>query len=239
MENKFNRSKILIQNQTLFRIFLFVHFPLIILLILVILVSLSTGIPIGTFTRDPAAIAGKAGLAPSVDFSINPFLGIISSFGILLWCISATICLFTSCLTRPKTAKKKFNGSSFLKFSGLFSLFLLLDDLFLFHEKIAPKLFLSEKIVFVCYLAIVLFGITKFRKVILQTEWMILCFAFCFFGLSIILDIFPVPYIVGGLQFVLEDGFKLLGIASWCSYFVLVSLQFAKNWSCSSRNVVE
>jgi len=68
---------------------------------------------------------------------------------------------------------------------------------------------------------------------------MILCFAFCFFGLSIILDIFPVPYIVGGLQVVLEDGLKLLGIASWCSYFVLVSLQVAKNLTCSSKNVVE
>ena len=228
--NKFNRSKILIQNQTLLRIFLFVYLPIIILLILVISVNLLTGIPIGNFTRDPAAIAGKVGLAPSVDFYINPFLGIISNFGILLWCISATVCLFTFFLTRLKTAKKKFNESSFLNFSGLFCLFLLLDDLFLFHESIAPKIFLSEKIVFVSYLGIVLFGITKFRKVILQTEWIILCFAFCFFGLSIILDIIYFPYIVGDLQLLLEDGLKLLGIASWCSYFVLVSLQVAKNW---------
>ena len=190
--------------------------------------SLLTGIPLGTFTRDPAVIAGKEGVAPLVNFKINPFIGIISNVGILFWCTSASVCFFSYFLTMLKKGPKKINNSLFLRFFGLISLLMLFDDLFLFHESIAPKLFLSEKLVYVCYLAIVSFGITRFRKVILQTEWIILCLAFVFFFLSLIFDIFEsslnIPII-----FILEDGLKFLGIASWSSYFFLVSLQVAKN----------
>jgi len=233
MRNKFKRFKGFIPYHILSRIFIFVYIPIIILLISVLTVSLLTGIPIGTFTKDPAVIAGKAGVAPLVNFYINPFLGIISNLGILLLCACASVCLFASFLTRSETGKKKLNGSGFLKFFGLLSLGLLFDDLFLFHESIAPKLLLSQEIIYIGYIAIVLFGIIKFRKVILKTEWFLLCFAFAFFVLSLTFDLLYVPYLL------LEDGFKLLGIATWCSYFVLVSLQVVKNWSCSSITIVE
>ena len=138
-------------------------------------------------------------------------------------------CLFLQLFSwNAQKRTKKTQWFSLFKIFCLISLLMLCDDLFLFHESIAPKLFLSEKLVYVCYFAIVSFGITRFRKVILQTEWIILCLAFVFFFLSLIFDIFDsslnIPII-----FILEDGLKFLGIASWSSYFFLVSLQVAKN----------
>lgn len=87
-------SKISIQSKTLFKIFFSIYIPIIVLLVLIVLVSLKTGIPVGTFTRDAAVTAGKAGLTPSIALQINPFLGLISNLGILLWCICASICFF-------------------------------------------------------------------------------------------------------------------------------------------------
>lgn len=137
-------------------------------------------------------------------------------------------------LTTTKSHTFKSDRSFFLGFFGLLTLILLLDDLFLFHETIAPNLFIPEKVVYACYGAILLFGIIKFRKIILQTEWMIFGLALMFFSLSIVIDLFPIVY-TSNLEFILEDGFKILGIASWLSYFALVSFQVAKNSINSER----
>lgn len=218
-----------IPSKILFKIFFYVYIPIAILLIVVFLMSFLTGIPLGTFTRDPAVIAGKEGVAPLVSFKINPFIGIISNLGILLWCTSAVVCFFSYFLGKAQKKRSgKINDFLFLRFFGSVSLLLLFDDLFLFHESIAPKMFLPEKLVYFAYLVTVLFGIAKFRRVILRTEWSILCLAFTFFSLSIILDISNLALNVP-ILFILEDGAKLLGIASWSSYFFLVSFQATYN----------
>lgn len=232
--------KVSIQSKILLTIFFRIYVPIIILLTLVILVSLKTGIPLETFTRDPAAVAGEKGVSPLIELSINPFLGIISSLGILFWCVSATVCFFSFFITIPKKHVKKSDQSLFLGFFGLITLILLFDDLFLFHETIAPYLlFIPEKIVYACYGVMVLFGIIRFRKVILQSEWIILCLAFMFFFLSLVIDSFPIlSQILNILNLeliILEDGFKFLGIASWVSYFAVVSFQVTKNFINSER----
>lgn len=213
------------QSKIMLKIFLRIYVPIIILLILIFLVSLVTNIPLEIFTKDPAVIVGEKGVGSLVNFSINPFVSIISNLGILLWCASASICLFSFNFKESSKKIKKDRDCQFLKFFGILSLLLLLDDLFLFHESIAPKLFISQKVVYVGYLSAVLLGIVKFKKLILQTDWIIWCFAFLFFSLSILIDILE-PF---ENSIFLEDGFKFLGIASWLSYFVSVSLQVAKN----------
>ncbi len=191
---------------------------IIIMLSLTVLLSLHTGIPLEEFTRDPTAIA-----------NVNPFIGAISNIGILFWCISTSVCLFTFFNIVERRNNKVNDDTLFLLFFGLTTLILLLDDLFLIHESIAPVfLNISQKQIYVCYGMIVLFGIVRFKNIILQTEWIILSSSFSFFALSLAIDIFGNSLDFSKSTF-LEDSFKLLGIVSWVCYFVLASFKIERN----------
>ena len=188
-----------------------------VLLFILVLVNLHTDTPLDTFTRDPSVITGT-----------HPFVGMISNIGILFWCVGASICLFSFIYTIGQKSKKMSEYGFFLLFFGLTTLLLLLDDLFLFHEYIGPEILnLSEKHIYISYGIIVLFGIVRFRKIIIQTEWIILGLAFTFFALSIAIDLFESWLSLPGSTFI-EDSFKFLGIASWVSYFVLTSFETIK-----------
>lgn len=212
-----------------FNTFYCLYIPILILLTLIFLISWKTGIPVQVFTQDPAVVAGKAGLTSSMEFAINPFLGIISYLGILLWCVATSVCYFTSLLITEKGNQRKSERAFFLRFFGSITLILLLDDLFLFHESLAPNLFIPEKLVYICYASMVLFGFVRFRKAILKTKWIVLFLAVVFFFLSIVVDTFGIGPDRADLYFILEDGFKLLGITSWSLYFSIASFQFIRS----------
>lgn len=211
--------KSFIQYRKLLIVVTALYLPVAILLCSIVLVNLYTGVPLETFTRDPAAIAG-----------INPFTGIVSNIGILLWCIGASISLFSFFNITKGQNNKTNDYTFFLLFFGLTTLVLLLDDLLLFHELIAPTILnISEKYIYACYGTVVLFGMVRFRKVIFQTEWIILGLAFIFFALSIAIDLSEIRLLLSSSSLTfLEDSFKLLGIASWAAYFVLTSFQIEK-----------
>ncbi len=211
--------KSFIQSKKSLAIITVLYLLTIILLCSIVLVSLHIGVPLEKFTRDPAAIAG-----------VNPFVGIVSNIGILFWCIGASICLFSFFDIVARQSNKTNVYTLFLLFFGLFTLVLLLDDLFLFHELIAPRILnVSEKTIYICYGIMVLFGILRFKKIIFQTEWIIFGLAFVFFALSIAIDLFESLLIVHSSIF-WEDSFKLLGIVSWVCYFVLASFQIEKRF---------
>lgn len=205
-------------------------------------VSFKTKIPIAIFIKDPAVIAGSNALIGSnVNATINPLIGAVSNIGILLWCISATLCFFSFFILNEH--RKILNNtqlnqlSYFLFYSGILTVALLLDDLFLFHEAIAPKLLnLSQTFIYICLAIVTLFWISFFRRIIFRTEWFFLFFAFIFFGLSIGLDrimdwsIYP-SYLVGLSKdhlAIVEDGAKLFGIVNWFRYFAKLSLDSIK-----------
>lgn len=181
---------------------------------IVVFIAWKTDITVGEFTRDIAAIA-----------EINPFNGVISNLGILLWCAAASICLFSFAvlqnLKSKYTAIQK-KSKFFLLVSGLITLILMFDDLFLLHEEIFPSLNISEAAVYCSYMAMILFYILRFRKTIFKSEWSILFLGFVCFGASIIIDYFLGW---GSKITLLEDGFKFLGIASWFGYFVRLCFQ--------------
>ena len=192
-------SKLYAQLRTLFPILVKLYTPIVILVLLVVFFSLKTGIPIGEFTKDPAVIVGTN---PFIGV-INPFIGIVSNIGILFWCASASICFFSFAVLQKSSSEKRAEGSFrlFFLFSGFVTSILLLDDLFLFHEGIFPKLSeeifsnptISERVVYSGYAMMSSFYILRFRRTILKTEWGILLLAFLFFGASIIMDVFPIP----------------------------------------------
>lgn len=200
---------ILDQFKTLFPTMCAIYIPAFLLLISLQIIRWRTNIPVGYFTRDPAALM-------KVPF----YIGFLSHIGALLWCSSSAICIFTYALLRKKS-KNKLKMRFFL-YSGLISLVFLLDDLFLLHEEIAPKyLHIRERFVFIIYAILIVIYLTKFISIINKTRFVLLGSAFAFFGLSIIFDIiqgyFNI-YMPG--QYLIEDGAKFLGILSWVTYFI-------------------
>lgn len=185
--------------------------PALTLLLILLLVSKSADIPISTFTRDPTAVLqGKF------------YVGLLSNTGIVLWSAAAAICIFSAVLAGGDLHGRRLR--LFLLASGLFTLLLLMDDLFLFHEEIAPHfLNVRERYVLLSYGLIMAAYLVKFWRTILETDFSLLFVAGGCFMLSVFIDknsfaALPDPYL-------LEDGAKFSGIAFWLLYLSRTALQ--------------
>ncbi|WP_392339324.1 hypothetical protein [Moritella marina] len=173
------------------------------LLFSITMISYYYDIPISWFTRDPTVVLH----GPS-------YVGFISNIGILFWAFTTAICLLSSIIRKQKYHK---TTSQFLLYSGLLTLWLLLDDMFMLHDSFLPNhLMIPEKLVYLGYVAMVFVYLVKFRAEILKHEYVILLFAFCFFSLSVLADLLLEQQ---GYEFLLEDGFKLFGIVTWFIFF--------------------
>ncbi|WP_353779947.1 hypothetical protein [Winogradskyella sp. 3972H.M.0a.05] len=175
------------------------------ILLAVYLVGDLLDIPYKSITGDPA-YATKS----------NPFTGVISNIGILLWATTAAVCLFTGLTLRY--VKQSSNDSSFLISSGLITLMLLLDDLFMLHDYAFTKyLNIKQVVTYAFYFAIVaLYGL-RFWKTIKKNSYVLLAMAFAFFGTSVFCDLF---FAERNIEYFWEDSLKFLGIISWSLYFL-------------------
>ncbi len=153
--------------------------------------------------REPAAILG-----------FNPFLGVMSNFGVLLWAFSVAICFFVAILFMKRDSKEI---GLFLLCSSMITLMLLVDDFCLLHERVFPRyLHIPEMVVYLAYILAMLLYFLRFAKVILNTDYSILLLACAFLALSIGSDLI-LPQT--GIAVLIEDGLKLFGIATWLIYF--------------------
>lgn len=198
-------------------------------LMLICITSKLFGVQLHLLTADPAEIAHQP-----------PYVGLLSNIGNLLWCGTLAICLFSAHLIRsdPEVYRK---WAAFLFFSAFFTGFLMLDDLFQLHE-FYPVLFfginsnlssqhralqdLMEGIFFAFYFGCFIFYLFRFRYHIQRTEYSFLVIAFCFFGLSIGIDLTPHDWFKW--HDITEDSFKLLGIVSWLAYFATTCSQITE-----------
>jgi len=186
--------------------------PSILILAGVAIASIILDINLGLLTRDPTSIA-----------KINPLSGILSNFGIILWCSAATVCFFAAIAIRNTESKDYF---WFLFCSGLLSAYLLFDDFFQFHEILAgDHVGISEKFTYMALGTAVLIYLFIFRRNIWQTNFSFLLLSFVFLASSVATDMFQglLMLRIGHWQFFIEEGTKWLGISCWCSYYVETS----------------
>lgn len=163
------------------------------------------------------AAAGRAGV-PFADVSRDaiavlrapPWIGALSSAGVLVWCAAAAICLHASAsangVRRP-----------FLLHAGLLSALLTLDDLYLLHEVVAPTwLGVRQRYVYVLYAAVTLgFLVWHARFLRASPAWPVLAIALVLLGASMGLDMVPgIPEDAA----LLEDGAKFLGACGWLAF---------------------
>ena len=182
---------------------LVLYLPIFALLFLVVLAAVSSrDIALSSLTRDMAAVA-----------HVHPLIGVVSNIGILLWCATAVICLFSSSLLRQQGLHAE---ARFLLWGGLMTIVLLFDDLFMIHEYIAPIHFhVNEKVVLASYVCAAGAYLLSQRRLILAANYQMLATALVLFTASVLVDLTESH----GWWNLAEDSFKILGIASWLGYF--------------------
>ena len=175
------------------------------ILSLVIFIGIENDIELDHFTQDPASIMD------------TPFyLGFFSYIGILFWCATVVVCLFTRSIIQEDASKQR--EKQFLLYSGLVSALLLFDDLFLLHEFVLPEYFsLPKNVVYLIYLNILLVYGILFRNELLKSEYIIIIIAAGLLGISQFVDSIPMPLPEDSF---LEDAVKLFGIVTWFTYYM-------------------
>lgn len=175
-----------------------------------ILTANLTGNPIWRLAKDPAQVVGYA-----------PYIGMLSHFAVLLWFASAVICLFTEIILRKSGATLR--PRLFFLASGILSLTLALDDLFLFHDVILVKMLgIRESFFYLIYLVTIILYVLVFLRDIHQKEYIL-------FWISFLLLFYS-----RGFRFLLPflreyetpgDMLKFFGIVFWLAFFYRAASQ--------------
>jgi hypothetical protein len=172
-----------------------------------VVVSSVRGIPVRNFFSDTNAIG-----------DLPFYTGIVSNMGIILWFSSAVMAWFSARLASNAVHRSQYH---YLNYFGLLSMILFLDDMLMIHEQVPGILpFVSEKKIYAAYLALALYGMYRYRAVILKTPYSIAMMSLLFLLFSMVVDIFQerLEDEIGRYRIVLEDGFKFLGIVHWFGY---------------------
>ena len=209
------------QFKRLFPVMLRAYIPVIILAGVLLIVNYIIDIPPSDFTRDPAAITDTPA-----------YYGLVSNIGVLLWCSSAAVFLFSFVLSRGLSGNK--DSRLFILYMGLITSLLLIDDFFLIHEAIAQYLedvlgigsYFGEAAVFGVYGLLIIWLVVRYRKVLLDTDYILLGLTAGFFLLSMITDLgTELADLHDAKLTFLEDIFKLCGIVGWFTYAVRTALK--------------
>lgn len=170
---------------------------------LTVVIARLTGNPIWKLAKDPADIA-----------RYQPYIGMLSNWGALLWFSTGAICLFTASVLRRNGVSRQ--GTFFFS-SGALSLILAIDDLYQLHDRVLPRLLHIPEIFF--YLLYILLFVIYFISFLRQ----IVRYDYFLFGIAILFFIFS-------RQFVLQmpilsdfqttsDMLKYFGIVFWMAYY--------------------
>lgn len=172
-------------------------------------------VPIQDLTRDLAAIAG-----------LNPFVGVISNLGLYLWV--AAIAFLLIALSRIHSSASSY-PRGFLIHLLIITAYIFVDDAFMIHDYLLPVYTpFNEKWVYAFLFVLVgaLFG--RYWRILLKKESAMLILALCGLAASVGVDlVFEWVPVNKQWMFLIEDGFKLLGINAWVVFC----------WGCATTRV--
>ena len=157
------------------------------------------GISYGDLTRDPNAIHNSP-----------KYIGLLSQTGMIFWFGTAGILLFSGFFVQQNHQDKKI--FYFLTNAFLLTLFLGLDDLFMFHDELAHR-GIREEYFYIFYAIWLLTTLIFFRRMIKNTLYPLILVYGTVFGCSIIIDkLIAEAYLI-------EDMLKFVGILNWSFYW--------------------
>ncbi|PCJ56731.1 MAG: hypothetical protein COA73_11645 [Candidatus Hydrogenedentota bacterium] len=221
------------QAKRLVPVFFALYVPAFCVILSLYLVWLTTDHRISELTRDPlsvmetrihqARIAADSHIVDSnALLPVQPWLGAVSSAGIILWTIAGAVALFTSWLITPQRSMIRTKAGFFLG-TGILSFMLMGDDLFLLHERVFPESFnLREEFLIGLYAFILISILYVWRRYILSGDYILLFLALFFFGISVSIDSMPMDI---PQRHFFEDGSKFVGIMTWTMYICRNAVQ--------------
>jgi hypothetical protein len=181
-------------------------------LLFAIFASTVKDIDLDVFTQDPNA-----------QLNAPFYLGFFSNLGIMVWSAAFTICFYGAYRVVGISAMR---NREFLMVSGLITFLMALDDLFQLHELVFPAYFnISDNMVYLTYINIYLIYFIRYKRELLNSDFMALGLAFFLLGLSTIIDLLPLPM---PKDTFLEDAIKLLGAVTWLVYYTRTATELSK-----------
>ncbi len=175
-----------------------------------VLIARLTGNPIWKLAKDPAQVVGY-----------EPYIGMLSNMAVLLWFASAVICLFTEIILRKSGAALR--PRLFFLASGILSLTIALDDLFLFHDVILPNTIgIRESFFYLIYLVTIILYVLVFLRDIHQKEYILFWISFLLLFYSRGYP-FLLPFLRG--YETPGDMLKYFGIVFWLAFFYRAASQ--------------
>lgn len=151
--------------------------------------------------RDPAAI---------YDFPV--LAGVVSVMGVGLVLVTAAVLIFASSLRVPQRG--------LMAAAGAFSVILALDDQFLLHERVLPKMLGVPELVVVSVYALIGLGILIAAYGQLGRQVLIgILPALVLLGGSLVADLWP----WGRASYSTEDLLKLGGYGAWAGFWISIA----------------
>jgi hypothetical protein len=189
-----------------------------IILLLGYLLGYIYSMPMEELLGDPASLYG-----------FNQFTGFFTFMGVIILAIGiGAVFLMLAVYASRQKGKGICNSKEILALLTLsaISLFFILDDLFLFHERIFTGLLqVGERRIFLLYILVFSIVLIVFRKEILSGPTIFFLVAGLFFALSIAADVFSdkVALSIAYAESVdlLEEGGKLGGYLFWTAFIFL------------------
>jgi hypothetical protein len=164
-------------------------------------------IPLENLTQDTVTVLNGA-----------PYIGLLSNLGILVWCAAAAICFFTAYILREYTVE----DAKFFVSAGLLTTFVMLDDLFLFHDYVYVSwLPHSHMLIIAAYGLGVILLVARFRKIVRESFYALFVTALLCFAIAAVPDLQNKAFLLPNTfpSTLVEDGFTLLAILFWLVYF--------------------
>ncbi|MCP4182150.1 MAG: hypothetical protein GY761_02370, partial [Hyphomicrobiales bacterium] len=188
----------------------------------------------------PAAVAVAAYLQPFVkprllfldpliaavetESCCQTYLGIVSTLGIILWVMTASVCMFAAYIMFKQKMPRAL--VEFALIAGLLSMWLAFDDVFLVHDNLAPKLGIPQNLVLLSIAVAAILYCLRCWRIILRSDAVMFGLATGFLGMSVIVDVLHIssdswPFLVDSGPIFIEDGFKFIGLFCWSVFHVM------------------
>jgi hypothetical protein len=154
------------------------------------------GEPPAVFTREPQAVLKG-----------SFYVGSFSNLGCVIWFSAAAILSFAASL-------KPVNRGA-LVLAALLTWAMGLDDMFMLHDRVYPKLYLNETLVSALYFGVIGVIVLRYFRQLARSTLAGIAIAVGFWVLSAAFDLF-----FNNIGQLAEDGSKFIGIAVWAAAWI-------------------
>ena len=168
------------------------------------------------------------------DDCCHVYYGFVSNLGIFLWVATASISLF--CATIFLQWK---NTKALLRFAitaGLFSAWLAMDDAFLLHEIVFPKIGVPQFFVLSVYVLLALSYMVASWRIILSSEYWILGLGVGAVAISIGID--QIFHSLDPVLIIMEDSTKFFGLWCWFAFHVVTFVTIFQTRASTTKHVL-